>query len=142
MDDLKREISALEYDKQQLEDYIQLLKRDNERLRKDKKILKVFLKENKLFLDKFSRQGYRYDKDDWGWHYLVFPVKGIPGSLDIKDVKQLIEEVLTPYLAKGGEYAGYSIESLNYSERGNNWYVQIGNLIDSKLKEDEIDKEL
>lgn len=131
--DLKRKITGLEYDKQLLQDHVLLLKRDNQALIRDKKTLKDFLKRNKVVVYEFTRQGFRYDYADWGWHYVVIPIEGIPLSLGIIDVKELIENALKELLAKGGIYSEYEIRHFDYSERKNLWYVQIEKMIDTKL---------
>lgn len=120
---------ALKYKKEELENQITLMERDIEGLKKSKKILKASLKEKHLWLDNFTRQGYRYHDESRVWHFMVFPVKGIPGALDIRDVKELIEEVFSDYLKVEGKYEGYFIESVNYSERKKVWYVQIGSVV-------------
>lgn len=138
MKKLERKITALEFDKQQLQDQILLLKRDNQTLIRDKKVLKSYLKEKKILVYEFTRQGFRYDQvyKDWGWHYMVIPIQGIPLSLDITDVKEIIEKALSDYIEKGGIYSGYEIKHFDYSERKNIWYVQIEKYLDIKVKKE------
>jgi hypothetical protein len=51
-------------------------------------------------------------------------------SLDIRDVKELLDERLKPLLDTGSNYEKYQVERMDYSERKQRWYVQIGKMID------------
>lgn len=135
MNELERKIAVLKMEKEQLQGDITLLQRDNDALRRDKKALKTLIKKNKMMIFEYIRQGFRYEynqfNSDWGYHYLVLPVEGIPLSLAISDVKQLVDETLKPYLDDGGVYEGYTIMHFDYSARKKIWYVQIEKKIDT-----------
>lgn len=115
----------LETNLQKQKEYIDLLKEDIEGLKKDKATLKQYLKGN-MTRSTFVRQGLKSISNGSFWiHYLVFPVTGIPLNLNIKDIRELIEEVMQPLLQKGGSFEGYQIEKIDYSERKKIWYVQV-----------------
>lgn len=143
MKELERDIAVLELENQQLEDVIALLKRDNASLQRDKKALKTFVKKNRIQIYEYVRQGFRYEynrhNSDWGRHYLVIPVEGIPLSLQIADVKQLIEEALNPYLKKEEIYDGYKIMHFDYSARKKVWYAQIEKLLDTTERSNSVE---
>ncbi|MEK3823009.1 hypothetical protein MKY20_28490 [Cytobacillus sp. FSL W8-0315] len=123
--------SELEAEIKQQAEYIEFLKDDIEGLKKTKEVLKKWLKEEKIHFNRFVRQGLKITKGNefFAWHYVVFPVSGIPGTLDILDVKELVQEILKSKLANS-KFEKYTIETIDYSERGKLWYVQIGHVIE------------
>jgi hypothetical protein len=130
MDFHGKRIRELEEEIKQQAEYIEFLKEDIEGLKKTKGVLKKWLKEEKIHFNRFVRQGLKINKDNEfvAWHYVVFPVSGIPGTLDILDVRELIQEILESELATS-EFKKYTIETIDYSHRGNLWYVQLGHVI-------------
>lgn len=134
MDTTNVDLNVLKWEMEKQKEYIDLLKKDISGLTKDKSVLKKYLKDEKMLLTGFIRQGVRdINNGDFWYHYLVFPVKGIPVSLDIKDVKALIEEIMDPLLQKGGEFEGYKVEKIDYSGRKQIWYVQVWKIIDTLI---------
>ena len=120
----------LEIENQQQRDLIELLNRDINGLKRDKEVLKTFLKEEKLVNHGFVRQGLRLLKDGFARHYVVFRIKGIPVSLDILDIKEIIQGLIQPFLEEGADFYDYELERMDYSERKKTWYVQIMKEID------------
>jgi hypothetical protein len=130
MDTLQKKVAQLELQNDELSEYIKVLKDDIASLKESKKILKKYLKENKDLFKGFIRQGLKIKdgSEFYGWHYVVFPLTGIPRSLDIVDVKSMIQDILQVELADT-KFKDYSIESIDYSERGSRWHVQVGKAI-------------
>lgn len=134
MDNVKKKMTELAYDNELLQDEILLLKQSNEALIQDKKSLKLFIKKNKLLISGYVRQGLRYldiQEPYFAIHYYVLKVEGIPLTLDILDVQELIESVIGDSLAPNGPFPEYKMRDFNYSERGQCWYVQIEKVIDT-----------
>lgn len=131
MDSANVDLNVLKWEIQKQKEYIDLLKQDIAGLTKDKAALKKYLKEEKMLVTDYIRQGLRdVDNGDFWVHYLVFPVTGIPVSLNIKDVKSLVEEIMDPLL-QNGEYEGYKIERIDYSGRKQTWHIQVCKIIDT-----------
>lgn len=130
MDFHDKRIRELEAEIKQQAAYIEFLKEDIEGLKKTKGVLKKWLKEEKIQFNRFVRQGLKITKDNefFAWHYVVFPISGIPGTLEILDVKELIQEILKTELVTS-EFENYTIETIDYSERRKLWYVQLGHVI-------------
>lgn len=128
---IEQKIRKLEKENQQQADYIEFLKEDINGLKKSKEVLKKRLLEEKVLFDGFIRQGLKITNGNkfYGWHYVVFPISGIPGTLNILDVRELIQETLKLELATS-EFKNYVIESIDFSQRRNVWYVQMGHAIE------------
>lgn len=136
MRDLQSEIKELETKNQQLKDKILLIEQANEALIRDKKSLKTYLKENKLLMNGYVRQGLRYldvYEPVWATHYYVLQIEGIPLTLNILDVQELILKSINKDLDNGGMFEGYKLVNFNYSGRSQCWYVQIEKVIDTKI---------
>lgn len=131
MDSIEKRMRGLEKENQQQAEYIEFLKDDIEGLKKSREVLKKSLLEEKVQFAGFVRQGLKINNGNefFGWHYVVFPISGIPGTLNILDVRELIQERLKSELANS-EFKDYIIENIDYSQRRNVWYVQMGHLIE------------
>ena len=130
MDPIEKRMRGLEKENQQQAEYIEFLKEDIEGLKKSREVLKKRLLDEKIQFAGFIRQGLKITNGNefFGWHYVVFPVSGIPGTLNILDVREMIQETLISKLTTS-EFKDYIIETIDYSERRNVWYVQMGNVI-------------
>jgi hypothetical protein len=130
MNPIEKRTRGFEKENQQQAEYIEFLKEDIEGLKKAKEVLKKRLLEEKVQFAGFVRQGLKITNGNefYGWHYVVFPVSGIPGTLNILDVREMILETLKFELATS-EFKDYIIETIDYSERKNIWYVQVGHVI-------------
>lgn len=131
MDSIEKRIRGLEKENQQQAEYIEFLKEDIEGLKKSKEVLKKRLLEEKVRFAGFVRQGLKITNGNefFGWHYVVFPISGIPGTLNILDVREMIQEILKTQLVNS-EFKNYILETIDYSERRNVWYVQMGHAIE------------
>lgn len=135
MNRIQTTIKELELINQRMQDEIMLLKQANQALIEDKKSLKAFIKEKELMINGYVRQGIRYQditEPYFGVHYYVIKVEGIPLSLNILDVQELIKEVVQESLDEGGKFEGYLISKFDYSSPAKAWFVQIEKVIDMK----------
>lgn len=132
----EKRIRELEKENQQQAEYIEFLKEDIKGLKSSKEVLKKRLLDEKIQFAGFVRQGLKITDGNefFGRHYVVFPISGIPGTLNILDVRELIHEILKLELATS-EFKDYTIETIDYSQRGSVWYVQMGHVI--KLTKEE-----
>jgi hypothetical protein len=132
---IEKRIRELEKENKEQAVYIEFLKEDIEGLKKSREVLKKSLLEEKVQFSRFVRQGlkFRDGNEFYGWHYVVFPISGIPLTLEIEDVKEMIKETLSSEL-KMSKFKDYILESIDYSERKQIWYAQIGKVIKLNLE--------